>query len=107
VIEHVNRMCRDIAPEWEQADTVGCMRIRIEGDPNISMDCNVGNPDKPEELAYDGYVMTALRIVNAIPYVCAAPPGIATFHDLPLTMPSNAFRSDATFIDHKICRANI
>ncbi|CAN7587394.1 hypothetical protein LJR219_004373 [Phenylobacterium sp. LjRoot219] len=106
VVEHVNRMCPDIAPEWEKADTVGCMRIRIEGDPNISMECSVGDPDKPEELGYDGYVMTAMRIVNAVPYVCAAPPGITTFRVLPLTTPSNAFRSDATFIDHKICRAN-
>jgi hypothetical protein len=106
VIEHVNRMCDDIAPDWEKADTAGCMRIRIEGDPNISMECSVGDPDKPEELAYDGYLMTAMRIVNAIPYVCAAPAGIATFRDLPLTTPSSAFRSDATFIDHKICKAN-
>lgn len=106
VIEHVNRMARDLAPEWEQADTVGCMRIRIEGDPNISMECSVGNPHKPEELAYDGYLMTAMRVVNAIPFVCAAPPGITTFRDLPLTTPTSAFRSDATFIDHKICKAN-
>lgn len=106
VIEHVNRMCPDIAPEWEKADTVGCMRIRIEGDPNISMECSVGDPAKPEELAYDGYLMTAMRIVNAIPYVCAAPAGITTFLELPLTTPSSAFRSDATFIDHKICKAN-
>jgi hypothetical protein len=106
VVEHVNRMCDGIAPEWEKADTAGCMRIKIEGDPNISMECSVGDPAKPEELAYDGYVMTAMRIVNAIPYVCAAPAGITTFRELPLTTPSSAFRSDATFIDHKICRAN-
>jgi hypothetical protein len=106
VVEHVNRMCDDIAPEWEKANTAGCMRVKIEGDPNISMECSVGDPEKPEELAYDGYVMTAMRIVNAIPYVCAAPAGITTFRDLPLTTPSSAFRSDATFIDHKICKAN-
>jgi hypothetical protein len=106
VVEHVNRMCDDIAPEWETASTVGCMRIKIEGDPNVSMECSVGDPNKPEELAYDGYVMTAMRIVNAIPYVCAAPPGIATFLDLPLTTPSSAFRSAATFVPHKICAAN-
>jgi 2,4-diaminopentanoate dehydrogenase len=68
------------------------------------MECSVGDPAKPEELSYDGMVMTAMRIVNAIPYVCAAPPGIATFLDLPLTTPSSAFRSEATFIDHKISK---
>ena len=106
VVEHVNRMCDGIAPEWEAADTVGCMRIKIEGDPNVVMECSVGDPAMPEELAYDGYVMTAMRIVNAIPYVCAAPPGITTFLDLPLTTPSSAFRSDTTFVPHKICKAN-
>jgi hypothetical protein len=107
VVEHVNRMCDDIAPEWEKADTVGCMRIRIEGDPNVSMECSIGDPNSPAELAYDGYMMTTMRIVNAIPYVCAAPAGIATFRDLPLTTPSTAFRSEATLIDHRICKGGI
>jgi hypothetical protein len=106
VVEHVNRMCEGIAPEWEKADTVGCMRIKIEGDPNVSMECSVGDPRKPQELAYDGYLMTVMRLVNAIPYVCAAPPGITTFRDLPLTTPSAAFRSDITFVEHKIMKAN-
>ncbi len=104
VVEHVNRMCKDIAPEWEKADTAGCMRVKIEGDPNISMECSIGDPNKPEELSYDGYVMTAMRIVNAIPYVAAAPAGITTFRDLPLTTPSSAFRSSAVYVPHKICR---
>ena len=106
VVEHVNRMCEGIAPEWEKADTVGCMRIKIEGDPNVSMECSVGDPTRPQELGYDGYLMTVMRIVNAIPYVCAAPAGITTFRDLPLTTPSNALRSDATFVEHKIMRAD-
>ena len=105
VVEHVNRMCEGIAPEWEKADTVGCMRIKIEGDPNVSMDCSIGDPNKPGELGYDGYLMTVMRIVNAIPFVCAAPAGITTFHDLPLTTPSNAFRSDTTYVEHKILKA--
>jgi hypothetical protein len=104
VVEHVNRMCDDIAPEWEKADTVGCMRIRIEGDPNISMECSVGDPAKRKELSYDGMVMTTMRVLNAIPYVCAAPPGITTFRDLPLTTPTSAFRSDATYVEHKIAK---
>jgi hypothetical protein len=35
-----------------------------------------------------------------------APAGITTFRELPLTTPSNAFRSDATFVEHKIMKAN-
>jgi hypothetical protein len=106
VVEHVNRMCDDIAPEWEKANTVGCMRIKVVGNPHVTMECSVGDPQKPEELSYDGYVMTAMRIVNAIPYVCAAPAGITTFRDLPLTTPSSAFRSDAESVEHKICKPN-
>jgi hypothetical protein len=32
-----------------------------------------------------------MRIVNAIPAVCAARPGIVTATDLPLTVPAGAF----------------
>jgi hypothetical protein len=104
VVEHVNRMCDDIAPDWKKADSHGSMRIEIEGDPNISLECNIGDRSRPEELGYDGYLMTVTRIVNAIPYVCAAPPGITHFRELPLTTPTSAFRSDAVSIDHKILR---
>jgi hypothetical protein len=64
---------------------------------------NVGIPERPEELSYDGY--TAMRVVNAIPAVCKAKGGIVTIHDIPEYLPSGAFRSDATFIDHKVSKA--
>jgi hypothetical protein len=35
-----------------------------------------------------GMIMTALPAINAIPQVCAAPPGIVTYLDLPLVTPS-------------------
>ena len=104
VIEHVNRMTQDIAKDWPYTDRVGQIRVNIEGDPNLQVDMNVGVPERPEELSYDGYILTAMRIVNAIPYVCNAKPGILTVHDLPMTLPSSAFRSDVTFMEgHKIC----
>lgn len=106
VVEHVNRMCDDIAPDWKKADSHGCMRVEIEGDPNIAMECTIGDRTKPEELGYDGYLMTVTRIVNAIPFVCSAPPGLTSFRELPLTTPTSAFRSDAVTIDHKILRAS-
>ena len=106
VVEHVNRMCEDIAPEWKQANGNGVMRIEVEGDPNISLECMIGDRSKPEELGYDGYLMTVTRIVNAIPYVCAAPPGLTSFRELPLTTPTSAFRSDAVAVDHKILRVS-
>jgi 2,4-diaminopentanoate dehydrogenase len=32
-------------------------------------------------------IMTAMPAVDAIPRVCAAPPGIVTYADLPLPLP--------------------
>jgi hypothetical protein len=36
-------------------------------------------------------IATALRVVNAIPYVCAAPPGLVSSFELPATLPRYAF----------------
>ncbi|CNM91294.1 dihydrodipicolinate reductase [Mycobacterium tuberculosis] len=33
-----------------------------------------------------GHIMTAVPPINAIPAVVAAPPGIVTYNDLPLTL---------------------
>jgi hypothetical protein len=34
-----------------------------------------------------GHIMTAMPVINAIPPVVAAAPGIVTYNDLPLTLP--------------------
>jgi hypothetical protein len=34
-----------------------------------------------------GHIMTAVPAINAIPAVVAAAPGIATYADLPMTLP--------------------
>jgi hypothetical protein len=36
-------------------------------------------------------VATAMRVVNAVPYVVAAPAGLLSSVDLPLTIPRGAF----------------
>ena len=36
-------------------------------------------------------VATAMRVVNAVPYVVAAQPGLLSSVDLPLTIPRHAF----------------
>jgi hypothetical protein len=36
-------------------------------------------------------VATAMRVVNAVPYVVAAEPGLLSSVDLPLTIPTGAF----------------
>jgi hypothetical protein len=87
VIEHVNRMADDLAPDWPQPDVDGTYRVRFEGDPELSCDLRVGAPG---DASAAGMVATTMRVVNAIPFVCAAAPGIVTATDLPLTLPVGA-----------------
>ncbi len=80
VVEHVTRLRDDLAPEWPQGD--GCYRVIIEGVPRIT--CELGMADEHGDHAVGGVVLTATRLVNAIPAVCEAPPGVLSALDLPL-----------------------
>ena len=88
VIEHVNRMAGDLAPEWPTAARDGTYRIMVEGNPDLTCELTVGQPETASD---DGMVATTMRLVNAIPYVCDAPAGLTTSLDLPLTTPNHAF----------------
>ena len=87
VIEHVNRMAADLAPEWPIGERDGTYRIVIEGDPNIECTMAAGDPAASTAGAM---VATAMRVVNAVPYVVDAPPGLVSSLDLPLTLPQHA-----------------
>jgi hypothetical protein len=84
VIEHVNRMAADLAPEWPLGERDGTYRVIIEGDPGIECTMTVG---EPAAATAGAMVATAMRIVNAVPYVVVAPPGLVSSLDLPLTLP--------------------
>lgn len=88
VIEHVNRMAPDLAPQWPIGERDGVYRIVIEGEPDIQCDMTLGSPSTATP---NGMVSTAMRVVNAVPYVVAAPPGLLSSLDLPLTLPRHAF----------------
>jgi len=60
-------------------------RIEVEGDPSYR--CRI----EPGE-GWSGAASTALPVVNAIPSVCAAPPGIVNFGELPLVRGRRAIR---------------
>jgi hypothetical protein len=87
VIEHVNRMAPDLAPEWPAGERDGTYRVVIEGDPGIECNMTVG---EPAAATAGAMVATAMRVVNAVPYVVAAPPGLVSSLDLPLTLPRHA-----------------
>jgi hypothetical protein len=88
VIEHVNRLAPDLAPEWPAAPRDGTYRIQIDGEPSLACELTLGGPS---DFSAQGMLATAMRVVNAIPFVCDAAPGLVTSMDLPLTLPRNAF----------------
>jgi len=93
VIEHVNRMAADLAPDWPTATRDGTYRVAFHGEPSLTCELMLGSP---EDFSHHGMVATTMRVVNAIPFVCDAEAGILTSIDLPLTVPHQALtRTDA------------
>ena len=82
VLEHVTRVHDDIAPEWPQPAGKGCYRVQITGEPNYTVDVQLLGTDGDHNTA--GLKATAMRIVNSIPAVVDAKPGLVTSLDLPL-----------------------
>jgi hypothetical protein len=83
VVEHVTRLRGDLRPDWAQpAQPGGSYRVEITGEPSYAVDiCPTSSQGDHNHAAIAG---AAARIVNAIPAVVAAPPGIRTTLDLPL-----------------------
>jgi 2,4-diaminopentanoate dehydrogenase len=83
VLEHVTRLRDDLCPDWPQpAQEGGSYRVEVTGEPSYALDLCLSSPNGDHNHA--GLVATAARVVNAIPAVVAAPPGIRTTLDLPL-----------------------
>lgn len=95
VVDHVTRMRDDIAPDWPQphisippkdlgyglASGRGVYRVEIEGSPSMRCELEMAE-DHDHDLG--ARIAGASRMVNAIPAVCAAPPGLLSALDLPL-----------------------
>lgn len=80
VVEHVTRLDDALAPEWPRGN--GSYRVLVDGFPKIR--CELEFEDEHGDHAVGGVILTATRIVNAIPAVCDAPPGLVSALDLPL-----------------------
>lgn len=88
VIEHVNRMAPDLAPDWPTAARDGTYRIVIDGEPTLTCEMTLGDETTASE---HGMVATAMRLVNAVHAVVDAPAGLTSSLELPLTLPRNPF----------------
>ena len=83
VVEHVTRLRGDLRPDWAQpAQPGGSYRVEITGEPSYVMD--ICPTSRNGDHNYAAILAAAGRIVNAIPDVVAAPPGIRTTLDMPL-----------------------
>jgi hypothetical protein len=83
VLEHVTRLRDDLHPDWPQpAQEGGSYRIEVTGEPSYAVDLCLSS--RKGDHNHAGLVATAARVVNAIPAVVEAAPGIRTTLDLPL-----------------------
>ena len=79
VVEHVTRLRDDDAPEWPQGQ---CYRILVEGEPHLKIELELSSDWGDHNHA--GCLATAMHVVNAIPHVVQAEPGILSMLDLPV-----------------------
>ena len=83
VIEHVTRLRPDQRPDWPQpAQVGGSYRVEIIGEPSFVVD--ICQTSALGDHNYAAIAAGAGRIVNAIPAIVAAEPGLHTALDLPL-----------------------
>ncbi|OBJ44616.1 diacylglycerol kinase [Mycolicibacterium mucogenicum] len=91
VLEHITRLRDDICPDWPQpAQEGGSYRVEVTGEPSYALDLCLSS--RKGDHNHAGLVATAARVVNAIPAVVAAEPGIRTTLDLPLITGKGLYR---------------
>jgi 4-hydroxy-tetrahydrodipicolinate reductase len=79
IVEHVTRLRDDDAPHWPQGQGY---RVLIDGEPSVKIEVEVTSHEGDHN--YAGCLATAMHVINAIPAVCQADPGVLTYLDLPV-----------------------
>jgi 2,4-diaminopentanoate dehydrogenase len=83
VLEHITRTDPAQVPEWPSPpEGDGCYRVVITGEPNMS--CDLVHHGEHGDHNVSGMIVTAQRLVNAVPAVVDSPGGLVTALDLPL-----------------------
>jgi hypothetical protein len=99
VIDHITRLARHVGPDWPRGEADLSYRVVLEGKP--SFDCwFTPSLDDPAESGIPtmgsgagAMLATAMRVVNAVPYVVDAEPGLLRSLEMPLTLPRYALRA--------------
>jgi hypothetical protein len=82
VVDHVTRIVNDVATDWPLPKGDGAHGVKLTGRPNLTV---IFEPeDDAGSAAGGGNTTAAARIVNAIPFVCGAAPGILDALQVPL-----------------------
>jgi hypothetical protein len=103
VVDHVTRMHDDLAPDWPQphiaieprdlgfggASGRGAYRVEIEGSPTIRCELELADGHDHD---LGARIAGACRMVNAIPAVYSAAPGLLSAADLPLVAGAGLMR---------------
>jgi 2,4-diaminopentanoate dehydrogenase len=83
VLEHVTRTAEDQVPEWPRPrEGGGCYRVVVTGEPVMELELTHRGEHGDHNVS--GMIVTAQRLVNAVPAVVEAAPGLVTALDLPL-----------------------
>jgi hypothetical protein len=83
VVEHITRTDPEQVPEWPSPpEGDGCYRVVIKGEP--FMQCDFVHHGEHGDHNVSGMIVTAQRIVNAVPAVVESQGGLVTALDLPL-----------------------
>ena len=77
---------KDLDPPWRFGAAGERFEVEVSGDPGVFVTFKKLHPASIEEglRRNPGIVATAMHLVNAVPYVCEAEPGLKTYLDLPL-----------------------
>lgn len=95
VVEHITRLRGDLRPDWAQpAQEGGSYRVEITGEPSYVMD--ICPTSRNGDHNYAAILAAAGRIVNAVPDVVSAAPGIRTTLDLPLVTGQGTYRGGSS-----------
>jgi 2,4-diaminopentanoate dehydrogenase len=90
VVDHTTRLRPGLRPDWPQpAQEGGSYRVEITGEPSYVVDVRPASAKGDHN--YAAIASGAGRVVNAIPDVVAAEPGIRTTLDLPFGTANGVF----------------
>jgi len=83
VLDHVTRTDQAQMPQWPRpVGGNGCYRVEFAGEPVMRLEFSHHGENGDHNVS--GMIVTAMRLVNAVPAVCDAPGGLLTALDLPL-----------------------